>query len=194
MESRALYDQPTTRYQPPSPIWRDFKTWRGSELPHGHRRWLLDQGSLTERLLAASRRRLAVEVLQQRWQRASTSEYRLLAIPHRQHCLVREVLLHCAGQPWVYARSVLPACSLRGELRHLRHFDNRPLGQLLFTTPGMQRSPFEIARMAARDLPRAARPPQQAAQKDALWGRRSRFVLYNKPLLVSEIFLPACQL
>ena len=101
MESRALYDQPTTRYQPPSPIWRDFKTWRGSELPHGHRRWLLDQGSLTERLLAASRRRLAVEVLQQRWQRASTSEYRLLAIPHRQHCLVREVLLHCAGRPWV---------------------------------------------------------------------------------------------
>jgi chorismate-pyruvate lyase len=28
-------------------------------------------------------------------------------------------------------------------------------------------------------------------QSEPAWGRRSRFTLYHKPLVVSEIFLPA---
>ena len=31
--------------------------------------------------------------------------------------LVREVVLECMGQPWVYARSILPARSLEAALR-----------------------------------------------------------------------------
>ena len=191
-ESRALYDQQPHRRHPQSPTWRDFNICFGEKLPHARREWLLDNGSLTRRLVKKSKGEFAVSVISQRWMSAQRSEYRLLKIPPKERCLVREVLLLCHQQPWVYARSALPETSLTGELRHLRHFDNRPLGQLLFNTPGLKRSNFEIARLSRRHLPQAA---QQAVEdKEAiLWGRRSRFVLYNKPLLVSEIFLPAFQ-
>ena len=54
----------------------------------------------------------------------------------------------------------------------------------------MNRSPFQIARLAMVDLPLAADLTLDKNNKTPnLWGRRSRFVIYNKPLLVSEIFL-----
>jgi chorismate--pyruvate lyase len=81
-------------------------------------------------------------------------------------------------------------------LRHLRQFGTQPLGQLLFNTPGMQRNPFEIAQILPAQLPPAARSMDRDnlklnTQSEPAWGRRSRFTLYHKPLVVSEIFLPA---
>lgn len=187
-----MYDQLPIRFHPQSPNWRDFHTWFSHDLPIANREWLLDGSSLTKRLIKTSNNQFSVQVLRQQWDNAALSEYDLLGISPRQRCLIREVLLLCHGQPWVYARSVLPISSLTGELRHLRRFDNRPLGQLLFNTPGMHRSPFQIACLAASDLPLQATLSLKE-KNPTLWGRRSRFVIYNKPLLVSEIFLPAFQ-
>ena len=107
-------------------------------------------------------------------------------------CLIREVLLYCCQQPWVYAKTVMPESSLNNELAHLRDFDNQPLGQLLFNTPGLIRSPFEVAQYTAEHLPKEVLNAI-TADKICQWGRRSRFVVYDKPLLVNEIFLPAFQ-
>ncbi len=190
-KSHLLYDQQPIRFHLQGPIWRDFHTRFGSALPTANREWLLDSGSLTQRLIKSSHHQFSVHILSQQWGSAQLSEYNLLGVAPRHCCLIREVLLLCDQQPWVYARSVLPASSLTGELRHLRHFDNRPLGQLLFNTPGMHRSPFQIAQLSMSDLPLQAKPLIDNNNKAAnLWGRRSRFVIYNKPLLVSEIFLP----
>ena len=187
-----MYDQQPIRFHPQEPIWRDFNTRFSVALPISNREWLLDSTSLTQRLIKASNHQFSVNVLSQQWGNATLSEYNLLGRPPRLRCLIREVLLMGYQQPWVYARSVMPVSSLTGELRHLRHFDNRPLGQLLFNTPGMQRSPFQIARIATNDLPLHA-TSQLSLDKEnpLLWGRRSRFVIYNKPLLISEVFLPA---
>lgn len=193
-KSDLLYDQQPIRFHPQGPIWRDFHTCFGHALPTANREWLLDSGSLTKRLIKSSNHHFSVQIISQQWSSAQLSEYDLLEVAPRHCCLIREVLLLCHQQPWVYARSVLPASSLTGKLRHLRHFDNRPLGQLLFNTPGMHRSPFQIARLPITSLSLQERLLLNNNNKEPnLWGRRSRFVIYNKPLLVSEIFLPDFQ-
>ena len=50
----------------------------------------------------------------------------------------------------------------------------------------MRRSPFEVARLEGGSdyLPAELRQPGEA------WGRRSRFTIEDRDLMVSEIFLP----
>lgn len=102
---------------------------------------------------------------------------------------VREVYLLCREQPCVFARTVIPARTLRGKYRRLTRLGNKSLGAVLFADKSMRRSSLEIAHLmpgqrlferALRDL--LARPP-------LIWGRRSLFHLAGNPLLLSEIFL-----
>ena len=187
-----MYDQQTFGYQPQSPIWRDFNTISSDMLSAQEKEWLLDQGSLTERLIKKSQNQFYVDVLRQTWASPDCSETNVLGQNSTELCLVREVLLYCCQQPWVYAKTVMPESSLYDELAHLRDFDNQPLGQLLFNTPGLIRSPFEVAQFTAEHLPKDVLLAIDA-NSICQWGRRSRFVVYGKPLLVNEIFLPAFQ-
>jgi chorismate--pyruvate lyase len=169
------------------PLWRPAEQFRSAELAASERAWLLDDGSLTARLIASRRGSFAVQRLHQAWDRPRLSERRLLDMSQRERALVREVLLTLDGQPVVFARSLFPASSLTGPLRHLRHLRNRPLGAILFRYPDMHRSPFQLARVDGHHsyLPRALR------QDEPVWGRRSCFVVAGRPLLVSEVFLAA---
>lgn len=182
-----MYAVRTNRYQPDEPRWRDCRRYNRVTLPAATARWLLDSGSLTARLIDASGGEFRVQVLSQRWRRPRPSERRLLGMAPRQVAIVREVALLCRGEPWVFARSVMPASSLTGRLRHLRKFKDSALGALLFSDPGMRRAPYEIARIDGS----SAAIPERLRRDDALWGRRSCFFLDDKPLMVSEIFLPA---
>ncbi len=167
------------------PVWRDLKTFCSADLPHSIRPWLLDEGSLTERLMRASGGEFQVQRLSQRWQLPLLSEQCLLDLPCRQWALVREVVLLCCGQPWVYARSVLPATTLSGPLRHLRHLQNQSLGALIFQHPNLERSEFQLTQLPANsDYIHA-----QFRQNQTAWARRSRFRIAGKPLSVSEVFL-----
>lgn len=156
-------------------------------IPSGVKHWLFDPGSLTQRLVKASRGNFRVQVLSQHWQRPSLSEQRLLGMKTRQVAIIREVALLCHGEPWVFARSIIPATSVTGPLRRLRKFDDSSLGSLLFKDPSMQRDGFQICQLpvASSYLPKALE------NQTKLWGRRSRFLLKTKPLIVSEVFLPA---
>ena len=191
-ENYTLYDQQPIGYQPQSPTWHDFNTISYDILSAQEQEWLLDQGSLTERLIKKSQNQFYVDVLRQAWNNPDPSEATLLGQDPSHPCLIREVLLYCFQQPWVYAKTVMPESSLNHELAHLRDFDNQPLGQLLFNTPGLIRSPFEVAQYTANHLPIDVLKAISADQI-CQWGRRSRFVVYDKPLLVNEIFLPAFQ-
>ena len=174
-------------YQPEEPQWQDHRRLTGEQLPRAIRPWLLDTGSLTARLVRASGGEFRVVVLEQRWLRPRKSERNLLNLDDRCAALIREVLLVCRGEPWVFARSVLPAHTLEGRLRHLRKLNDSALGAMLFSDPSMERAPYEVARLHGTDksLP-------ECVQTDAdLWGRRSCFYLSGLPLMVSEIFLPA---
>ena len=185
-----MYAYTTDVGQPGPRRWRTWKRWNRQELTPALRRWLLDEGSLTARLIDASGGDFRVRVLAQSWRRPFADEARALGMRHAERALVREVALECHGKPWVFARSIVPVATLRGDLRHLRRFGARSLGALLFATKGTVREVFEVARIAPEDsvLPEELRPAE------ATWARRSVFRLGDRALLVQEIFLPACRL
>jgi chorismate--pyruvate lyase len=185
---------PVREYVPlPSPLnspnWRDIKGFTSQELPHQVRSWLLDEGSLTERLISASNGNFEVQRLSQGWQLPALSERKLLKIPARQWALVREVVLRCHDQAWVYARSVIPGTTLSGSLRHLRWLKNQSLGALIFQNPHLQRSSFQLALLPANCnyVHPSLRQPLPA------WARRSHFTIAGKSLSVSEVFLQQFQ-
>ncbi len=168
--------------------WRRANTACRAQLPPHWRSWLLDERSLTAKLQTRSGGQLQVEVLAQYRGRPRLSEARLLRLPPLRQCIVREVLLKGPGNvPWVFARSLFPLTSLTGRLRHLTRLANRPLGAYLFSHAQLERSPIQVAALPPGECDSAPEP----VRNQPLWGRRSVFYLYNKPLLVSEIFLPA---
>lgn len=162
-----------------------------SSLPVELADWLFDRGSLTRRLRQCCPDRFRVCVLWQGWSRPSRDEARALHLRTDARAWTREVHLLCGDQTWVFARTLIPGATLRGRGRRLTQLGNRPLGEVLFTDPGVQRGPVEIARIVTgqrlhqRAFAGFTEPPPVA-----IWGRRSIFRLDSQPLLVCEIFLP----
>ena len=167
------------------PRWRPARQYTTAEFPPSCRHWVLDDSSLTVRLVALNRGAFRVQRLYQGWQLPQLSESRLLGVSPCQRALVREVGLMLANQTVVFARSVFPIASLTGDLAHLRYLQNKSLGAILFKHPGMHRTPFELARMDGD----CDYLPPQLRQGAPAWGRRSRFVIGGRALLVSEVFL-----
>lgn len=167
-------------------IWHPYRPLM--QLPASSKPWLLEKGSLTAKLIAESDGHFSVQRISQSWQVPHADERRALNLAPREKALIREVYLLCHGEPWVYARSVMPLQSLNGELRFLKKLHNTSLGSLLFKDPHLERGPFEIAKVK---LPHPSIP---VSCQSGILARRSVFKLYRQPLLVAEYFLPACPL
>lgn len=170
--------------------WQDSRKLSRTALPLALRDWLLDSGSLTRRLQQACPGRFRVVVLDQGWARPTLDEARVLGVPLHRRCLVREVHLYCGDQPVVFARTLIPPRTLSGRHRQLAHLGERPLGAYLFADPGMRRGPVQVAAITPGSRLHAHAMQGQPGN-DIIWGRRSIFRLNDRPLLVSEIFLPA---
>ena len=110
-------------------------------------------------------------------------------LPH-QLCLIRDVLLDCAGRPLVYAHSVIPTASLTGPWRKLSGLGNRPLGEALFADPQVRRHPLQYRRLDRRHPLYRAAIEHVTTKPAALWARRSVFERNDHPILVTEVFLP----
>jgi chorismate--pyruvate lyase len=138
--------------------------------------WLAAPGSLTRLLKLASNNNFQVQVQAEAWEEIANSELRQqfgpLAAEHRFWS--RRVVLLGAGEPWVQAHTLMPEHSLMSPLKQVLELGSRPLGEFLFEHPDLLRSHYEVARHSART-----------------WGRRSLFLLYQKPIMVAEFFLPA---
>ncbi len=176
---------------PLEPKWRTWTHQPVAGLPAAVAPWLRDTGSLTRRVIESCDGDFRVRLLRQRWGRPFDSERRLLGSRSGIRALIREVELWCGGEPWVFARSVIPATSLHGPARRLASLGERPLGAVLFADPRVRRGDTQVARL----LPR--HPLFQVAVRDLdavpseLWGRRTLYRFAGHPLLVNEIFLPA---
>ena len=172
---------------PVEPRWRPEGLYARGVLPPNLRRWLTDNGSLTTRLMASGQGQFSVKRLYQGWEVPLYSERQLLALPPRQIALVREVALLLDNSAVVYARSIFPITSLNGRLAHLRRLQNKSLGAFLFKQAGMRRSPFELSHMPGN----SDYLPEDLRQVEPAWGRRCRFEISGKRLMVSEVFLKA---
>ena len=131
-----------------------------------------------------------MQVLSQVRNTPRLDEAQVLGMRPREMAIVRQVRLLCGGTPWVYARTVIPVSSLRGELQRLAGLGTRPLGGVLFADPGMRRGIVELAELLPGHAVYAAATGHMRQRPAAIWGRRSVFRMSGKPLLVSEIFLP----
>jgi len=156
------------------------------QMPENLGPWLIDEGSLTRKLVALSKDQFEVQVLRQEVATPGAAEANALKMTQQTPVMIREVVLKGRGRPWVFARSILPMTTMTGRLAGLRTLSNQPLGELLFQDPSMTREALEAACLPARIL---SVPAALAAGDEPLWARRSVFFLDQKPLLVSEVFL-----
>jgi chorismate--pyruvate lyase len=177
----------------PATRWKPNSCFRRTAIPTELYGWLLDPASLTRRLQQLCPGRFRVRLLAQAWGRPRLDERRVLGTRTGARALIRQVQLLCDDTPWVYARTVIPATSLRGRLKRLAHLGTRPLGAMLFADTGMQRGLVELACIRQGEALYADATRRLRLRPAGIWGRRSVFRIAGKPLLVSEIFLPGFQ-
>ncbi|MDX1695572.1 MAG: chorismate lyase [Ketobacteraceae bacterium] len=156
------------------------------QVPRAYRDWLFDAGSLTRRLVQATNGDFRVQVLRQYHGPPMMDEQTALGVGHRTLPFIREVNLMCHGEPWVYARTVIPRSTQEGPGRYLTRLGNKPLGVALFNDPNIRRGEIHVKQLPADALDWGTPITQP------IWGRHSLFYLYGEPLLISEYFLPGC--
>ncbi len=158
-------------------------------LSHQYTPWLIETGSLTARL----QRRYAdfsVQTLRLANAKQLRDEAYCLHTASYKLALVREVLLVGNQHAVVFAHSVLPKASLRGEWYGLGKLGNKPLGAKLFANPKVKRTPLSYKKLASNN-PLFGLATQHLTQKPSfLWARRSVFSLNCASILVTEVFLP----
>lgn len=176
-------------YNPPR--WCSVSPTCKRKVPSEISDWLFDAGSLTCRLQMKCPQPFRVQLTGQFYGRPCISERRALAMPAQQRALIRQVVLRCGDSPVVFARTVIPVSTLTGAQRRLAHLGERPLGAYLFSDPEMRRAPMEVAKLSEGQALYASVLNYVEELPPGIWGRRSVFYLGHKPLLVSEVFLPA---
>lgn len=147
--------------------------------------WLFDASSLTARMVGLCGKDFSVRVISQQWQVLDAEEASAMALNNVRSALVRRVLLCCDNQPLVYARTVIPVATVQGALRRYSNMGNRPLGAMLFSDRTMRREEVQVTVLSA-----SHEANQYTQMNEPIWGRRSVFRVSNKPILVSEYFLP----
>lgn len=155
--------------------------------------WLLNTGSLTERLQALTNH-FAVNLLGQKSLDPDKSERSILTNCDNQEWQIREVILqgkplvqpenknHPISKDWVFARSVLPSQLCESQFVNL---GNQPLGQRIFNDNQFVRSEFQIGQLQYHPLTH-----QPINIQKPLWARRSKFKVEGLELIVAEAFLP----
>ncbi|MBY0430044.1 MAG: chorismate lyase, partial [Rhodospirillales bacterium] len=150
--------------------WRPACPRVVAQAPENLRSWITWPGSMTKRLEATHGMPIAVEVVFEGRGEPRPDEARLLGKTARP-ALVREVVLRAGAVPVLTARTILPLATATGINHGLLRLGNRPLGAILFQSPGVR---WETREMA-RDEP-------------GRWGRRTVYLLKGRPLLVAEFF------
>lgn len=169
------------------PNWRPASGCR-TTIPAAARSWIYERTSLTRRLRNACGN-IEVQVLAQRRTRPFPGETQRLNMRIGRYALVREVMLQCEQRPLILARTIIPLTTLRGSNRRLSRLGTRPLGEVIFSYPGLQRLQLDLTRIDDRCWTNNAR--QKGAVAPGIWGRRTLYSVAGHPLLVCEFFLPS---
>ena len=137
--------------------------------------WLLLEDSMTKKFEQQGKR-VSVTVVQEGFVTRDAVTEELALLPDEPRYWLREIILSADNVPWLAGRTVVPASTLSGPELALQQLGKTPLGRYLFTASTLTRDFIEIGR------------------DGGLWGRRSRLRLSGKPLLLTELFLPASPL
>lgn len=168
--------------------WRDFDPKHATVLPSEVRGWV---GLDTSMTAAVSRAAVgAINVTVRRQEDGFLFKDEAGFFHQGDPATVREVCLSHDGEPLLMARTVFTSNILRTDPR-IVELGDRPLGSLLFA--GERPSPYSV-RQFSLIVPNAPLYPlirwRYNGSESGIWARRSLFVLFEAPLLVTEIFLP----
>lgn len=182
LETAVLIDSKSFPFTMPV-VWHSPEKY--PSLPNNLADWLLNTGSLTERLQALTTI-FRVNLLGQNSAPLDNSELALLSKSVNKDWQVREVVLqgevHGQSIDWVFARSILPDLLCKSTWANL---GSQPLGQRIFNDTSFVRSEFEIGKLLCHPL-----TGQKFSKDEPCWARRSRFQIGEHMLLVAEAFLP----
>lgn len=153
------------------------------------RSWLYDKCSLTQKLEHLCRK-FHVQIRQQRIV-SSTSPFLSGYFNKDAKVLLREVFLYCDDLPVVFAQTEIPLSTLTEDQAQLAEIGSQSLGRILFQEPSMKRGVIEVAQFSEKQQLEQLCQSLNQGSPQSLWARRSLFYLNDKPLLVSELFLPA---
>ena len=137
--------------------------------------WLMEEDSMTRRFERHCQR-VSVEPVRETFIHASDIPEESALLPEDTRFWLREIILYGDGVPWLAGRTLVPESTLNGPEALLQQLGTRPLGRYLFSSSTLSRDFIEPGRV------------------EQLWGRRSRLRLSGKPLLLTELFLPASPL
>jgi len=151
--------------------------------------WLYDPRSLTKKL-EKSCHKFHVQVKQQLTINSAVPQLSNY-FNHTDKIFVREVLLCCDDLPVVFAQTEIPFSTLTEQQTQLAKIGAQSLGKILFQDPSMRRGAIEVAQFTKNSPVNALCSSIGQCCTDNLWARRSLFYVNAKPLLVSELFLPA---
>jgi len=170
------------------PRWKTKHPGINQAMPADVHSWVHEKGSLTQRLRQFYGHSFAVEILFHRWKPPFLSERDLLQLPHQQFNLIREVLLHADGKPLILARTILPEQTIKVAKRNLSHLGTRPLGEVIFSYPKLERLELNTC-----CIPKSTWTPALTKRiniEPHVWGRRTVYAIQKQKMLVSEFFLP----
>ena len=170
------------------PLWLETRSCPRHTLPENVQSWVYEPGSLTQRLRDYYGNAIGVKILLQRWNTPFLTERRLLKLPENKYSLIREVLLHANGEPLILARTIIPASTIKVAKSNLAHLGNRPLGEVIFSYPKLERIEMDVTLI---DTPTWTQPAIAEGHIDqSIWGRRTVYAIAQRQMLVSEFFLP----
>ena len=167
--------------------------WRRTPPPalsHTQKDWLMRPGALTSALRQVGK--LELRVLTEKVRSLPREDSRLVGLPAGQPVWVREIAMRLDGVDCIVARSLTPLRASHGVWQGIRRLRTRPLADMLYHDVSIQRSDFEVARLARRSaLLQTVRHNLSFPAARPLLARRSVFWRNGQALLVSEAFLPA---
>jgi chorismate lyase len=170
------------------PNWREHRRGSQHHLPEAVQSWAYEVGSLTQRLRDYYGNTIAVTILFHQWRKPFLSERKHLQLPLHRYGLTREVLLHTNGKPLLLARTIIPEATIKVAHRNLSHLGTRPLGEVIFSYPDLERITMDLALIAPATWTEQAQ--SRANINQPIWGRRTVYSIRERPMLVSEFFLP----
>lgn len=170
------------------PDWIKNRPGLHHRIPISVQSWVYEPDSLTQRLRSIYGPTVTVKILFHQWKKPFLSERRLLQLPHNRYSLIREVVLSTGNTPLIIARTVIPARTLRGTQRILSSLGNRPLGEVIFAYPKLQRLEMDLTCIKPDNWSTQLTGIIPIHQK--LWGRRTVYAVQHRQLLVTEYFLP----
>ena len=173
--------------------WNRVDSGELHQAPRKWQSWLSDTGSLTQKIERAIGQKLEVLVLRDCRQGLNSDESRYFHFKTKR-CRIREVLLCANGVPLVMAHSIIPTSSSSGSNHEILRLGKKPLGAVLFAKTRMHSNKKPLREIARLDKQSALwkkcfqRYPELPSVS---WARRTLYQLKGRPLLVSEVFLPA---